>query len=115
MIGNTTSTNIPTTGLVNIQPIGQKDIFYTVFSVSGRELLSGMYFGGSGQDHVACAKQYQGGASAVIVGSTSSSDFPVFGDATVDDRSGATDGFIAILGSSTNNSTTLLLEAELIP
>ncbi|MBK9182348.1 MAG: SBBP repeat-containing protein [Ignavibacteria bacterium] len=108
VIGNTTSTNIPTTGLVNIQPIGQKDIFYTVFSVSGRELLSGMYFGGSGQDHVACAKQYQGGASAVIVGSTSSSDFPVFGDATVDDRSGATDGFIAILGSSTNKFTTLL-------
>ncbi len=108
MIGNTTSSNIPTTGLVNTQPIGQKDLFFTVFASSGRELLNGMYFGGSGVDEMVSGHQFHSGSSAVVVGSTSSTDFPVYGEGASDVRAGTSDGFIAILSPSASQYATLV-------
>lgn len=109
LMGNTRSTNIPTTGLVNTQPFGQTDIFFCVFSSTGRELLNGMYFGGSGTDEIFNALQLSSGSSAVVVGSTSSIDFPVFGDGVDDARAGISDGFVAVLSSSAVQYASLIL------
>lgn len=105
--GVTNSKNLPTLSTLVTQPIGNQDVWLAVFSDDGRELVSATYFGGTGNDDVSGMVRYQN-TTAVIFGSTQSNDFPTTGEGSVSDRAGLSDGFMAVINTSTNKFTTLL-------
>ena len=71
------STGFPTTtGAYQTQGDGLTDAFVAKFSSDGSHLLCCTYLGGSGSDHTE-ALAVDGSGNVVIVGVTSSSDFPV--------------------------------------
>lgn len=108
VLGVTTSKNLPTVGTLFTQRLGDQDIFMAVLSDDGRELNSATYYGGSSRDDVVGVAQYMGTGTAVVYGSTMSTDFPVTGEGSVSDRGGAADGFIALINTSTNKFATLI-------
>lgn len=108
VVGVTTSTNLPAVGTIQTTPVGQQDIFLSVFSDDGRELASSTYFGGSGADDVYGVQSYNGLNTGVMYGSTQSSDFPVLGAGSINIRAGLDDGFFAVINTFANNYTTLV-------
>lgn len=108
IIGVTTSTNLNAVGTLNTQPIGKQDVFLAVVSDDGRELVGSTYYGGTGDEEPFAAKLVQGSSSVVFAGTTNSEDFPFAGEGLVTERSGNTDGFIAVMNLSTNQYATLV-------
>lgn len=108
VVGVTTSTNLETIGSMFSQAFGQQDIFMAVLANDGRDLVSATYFGGTGKDEVTGVRQHLGTSTAVVYGTTISNDLPIEGVGAIGGRSGATDGFIALINTSTNKFTTLI-------
>lgn len=107
-VGVTTSKNLETIGTLVTQRIGDQDIYYGVLPDDGRTLTGATYFGGTGKDDVLGMTYDPLANTAVLFGSTQSNDFPVMGEGSSGNRSGTTDGFVALLNTSTNKYTTLI-------
>lgn len=107
-VGVTTSKNLETIGTLITQRIGDQDIFYGILPDDGRALTGATYFGGTGKDDVLGMSYDALANTAVLVGTTQSNDFPVMGEGASGNRAGTTDGFIAMLNTSTNKFTTLI-------
>ncbi len=108
IVGVTTSTNLNAVGTLNTQQIGKQDVFLAVVSDDGRELVGSTYYGGTGDEEPFTAKIVEGSSSVVIAGTTNSEDFPFAGEGLVTERSGNTDGFLAVINLSTNQYATLV-------
>ncbi len=108
VVGVTTSTNLETIGSMFSQAFGQQDIFMAVLANDGRDLVSATYFGGVMRDEVIGVRQHLHTSTAVVYGSTVSTDLPIEGVGAIANRSGSTDGFIALINTSTNKFTTLV-------
>jgi RHS repeat-associated protein len=77
LTGNTTSTNFPTTtGAYQTSLAGTTNAFLTRLSSSGSSLVSSTYLGGSGSDYGTGLALNTATGQAVVVGSTTSSNFP---------------------------------------
>jgi len=108
VVGVTNSTDLKAIGTLNTQAIGKQDIFLAVVSDDGRELVGTTYYGGTGNDEPFAMKMVSGTTSVVMAGTTSSEDFPFAGEGLVTERSGPTDGFLAVINLSTNQYATLI-------
>lgn len=107
-VGVTTSKNLETIGTLVTQKIGDQDIFYGVLPDDGRTLNGATYFGGTGKDDVLGMTYDVSSNSAILFGTTQSNDFPVTGEGSSGARAGNTDGFVAVLTTSTNRYTSLI-------
>jgi len=112
LVGNTTSTDLPTVGTIFPAKIGAQDIFMAVFTDDGRALTSCTYYGGLGTDDVRGVRKDPTGNIGIMFGSTSSTDFPTVGAGATIDRRGASDGFIAAINTSTNKFCTLVAGSD---
>lgn len=108
VVGVTTSTNLEAIGTQQTSAIGQQDIFMAVIADDGRDLNSLTYYGSTGMDDVLGAKPYVLPTTAIMYGYTTATDFPVTGIGSQSDRAGNTDGFIALINTSTNRYCTLI-------
>jgi len=98
--GTTLSTTFPTTsGAYRTTSDGQHDGFITKLDPTGSTLLYSTYLGGSGDDFVTGLALTASG-EAVVVGYTTSLNFPVVSGAVQQTYAGNFDGFIARLNSS---------------
>jgi hypothetical protein len=99
VVGITESSDYPVTpGALFPAPLGLDDGFLSVVSVDGSALVHSTYFGGSGHDQVdALALDPVG--TTFLVGSTSSPDLPVTGDAFQPLPGGGLDQFHANVSS----------------
>lgn len=117
--GQTLSTNFPTTAGVfdttfNGSGIGATDVVVIKADATGSTLLYATYIGGTDSDtfigEFGCEIHVNGAGQATVIGTTSSSNFPVTGGALQTTRSGDRDGFVLRLdaaGSSLVYSTYL--------
>lgn len=94
LVGETTSTDLPTTAGFRQQRIGGRDIFLFILNDDGKELVGCTYFGGSGDDYVRAAVK-DATSGAVITGMTTSSNFQTEGIGSTSVRRGANDAYIA--------------------
>lgn len=108
IVGVTTSPNLEAVSSLNTTLIGGQDIFMAVMADDGRDLKSLTYYGGSADDNVLGAKPYTTSTTAVIYGYTVSVDFPTAGTGAESNRAGNTDGFIALINTTTNRHCTLV-------
>jgi hypothetical protein len=108
VVGVTTSPNLEAVSSLNTTLIGGQDIFMAVMADDGRDLKSLTYYGGSADDNVLGAKPYTTSTTAVIYGYTVSVDFPTAGTGAESNRAGNTDGFIALINTTTNRHCTLV-------
>ena len=108
VVGVTNSTNLPAVGTIASSPIGGKDLFMAVLTEDGRSLSSCTYFGGTGDDDVRAMIADLDHNAGIVVGSTSSTNFPTEGTGSSPDRSGPSDGFIATFNTSTMKYSTLV-------
>ena len=93
VVGQTTSTTFPVTlNAFQTSKSGLSDAFVAKFTSLGTPLWS-TYYGGGG-DESAMAVAVQHGGNVMLGGWTSSSNFPVTGNAAVKNFSGTTDPFI---------------------
>ena len=101
VVGSTTSTNFPTLNAYQSTNRGSRDAFVSKFSSTG-SLVYSTYLGGNGQDFGSGIAVDSSG-SAIAVGDTSSSNFPVFpqppavNPAFQQSLNGSSDGFVAKL------------------
>ncbi len=96
--GTTTSGDFPLAGAGSASPRGGQDIFVSRFDASGSRLLSSTVFGGS-LNEVAVAFAIDATGAAYVIGTTSSTDFPVTSGAVqVTYGGGATDAFLTKVG-----------------
>jgi hypothetical protein len=93
--GVTRSTNLPVFQALQPNPAGGEDGFFGWFDVNNH-LQQLTYFGGSGDDHIYSV--VFAGASARIVGSTTSTDLPLK-NPSQDTKDDGMDGFIADIGT----------------
>ena len=112
VVGVTTSTNLDCIGTLITQRIGGQDLFLAVFSDDGQKLAGATYFGGTGNDEAFGVRYNTQNKLAVMFGATQSNDFPIAGEGATNDRAGATDGFVALMNTSTNVYTTLISGAD---
>ena len=107
-VGVTTSKNLETIGTLITQRIGDQDLYYGVLPDDGRTLNGATYFGGTGKDDVLGMTYDRSANNAILFGTTQSNDFPVTGEGSNGNRAGTTDGFIAVINTSTNRYTSLV-------
>ncbi|MBU3678090.1 MAG: hypothetical protein FGM32_00595 [Candidatus Kapabacteria bacterium] len=112
VVGVTTSTNLDCVGTLITQRIGGQDLFLAVFSDDGQKLAGATYFGGTGNDEAYGVRYNTQNKLAVMYGATQSNDFPAAGEGATNERAGTTDGFVALLNTSTNVYTTLISGAD---
>jgi len=119
VVGNTNSTDFPTTSAAFPTPRGLDDVFVTKLSSNGSTLLYSTYLGGNAQDWASarpgCACEGQGSAIAVdaagyayVTGTTFSLDFPVVSPLQATRNGANIDAFVTVLnpwGSSLAFST----------
>lgn len=101
------SPNIEVANGFGTLPVGGNDGVIGTFAANGRDLDAAAYFGGSGDDQVL----FMAPASAsnfLVVGSTTSSNFPATSPGSTSEKRGATDGFIAILSPGAIKQSTLV-------
>lgn len=108
VVGVTNSKNIDCIGTLVTQKIGAQDIYYGLFQDDGQKLMGATYFGGTGNDDVYGLTFVPSSNTAVLFGTTQSNDFLVSGEGSLNTREGETDGFIAMLNTTTNKFTTLV-------
>ncbi|HRK03614.1 MAG TPA: immunoglobulin domain-containing protein [Chlorobiota bacterium] len=94
LVGETTSTDLPTTAGFRQQRIGGRDLFLFIVNDDGKELVGCTYFGGTGDDYIRAAVK-DGTTGAIITGMTTSSNFQTEGIGSTSVRRGANDAFIA--------------------
>lgn len=93
VVGFTKSSNFPVTnGVVGPLRSGGSDAFALQLDASGRKLNWATFLGGSSDDEAYGVALAEGG-SALIVGSTRSSDFPTSNFALQEQHAGGRDGF----------------------
>jgi len=102
IVGETNSTDLPTTTGFQQARAGQRDVFMAGFSPDGKELLGATYFGGTGDEQVFWM-QKDAANNAVFGGTTTSIDFPIKGSGTSAKREGTSDAFIASITYTSNN------------
>ena len=96
--GYTQSPDFPTTpDALAAAPLGGVDGFATQLGAAGDALMWSTYLGGSGDDH---AWGIAGDDTVVIVGETTSADFPVTQDALASNLNGLSDAFLLRLTPS---------------
>jgi hypothetical protein len=95
--GSTTATNLPTAGPFQGSNHGGSDAFVAKLNAAGNGLVYSTYLGGSGDDFAFGLAL--DGTAAVIVGQTSSTDFPTAA-AVQATNAGGSDAFVARLDSS---------------
>ncbi len=110
--GNTTSTNMPTSGSVYSTPLGQQDGFVAQIADNGTQVLGCTYIGGSGNDIVRKVRPSNRTSAFLVSGSTSSSDFPTEGFGVTTERFGLTDGFVTMMNFASLTVSTLLTGLE---
>jgi hypothetical protein len=94
--GWTSSTNFPVVGAVQTHLAGTRDAFVTKLNPGGNALIYSTYLGGSGVD-AGYAIALSPTNSAVVVGDTTSTNFPVNNKAFQSKLNGAQDAFVAML------------------
>lgn len=95
--GNAASTNFPTVAAVQATNGGGTDAFVARLDPAGSALVHSTYLGG-GANEAGSAVALAGDGSAVVVGDTSSDDFPVVG-AFQPARAGESDAFVTRLAA----------------
>jgi hypothetical protein len=110
--GNTTSTNMPTSGSVYSTPLGQQDGFVAQIADNGTQVLGCTYIGGSGNDIVRKVRPSNRTSAFLVSGSTSSSDFSTEGFGVTTERFGLTDGFVTMMNFASLTVSTLLTGLE---
>lgn len=110
--GNTTSTNLPTSGSVYSTPLGQQDGFVAQLADNGTQVLGCTYIGGSGNDIVRKVRPSNRTSAFLVSGSTASSDFPTEGFGVTTERFGLTDGFVTMMNFASLTVSTLLTGLE---
>lgn len=108
IVGVTSSTNLPATGGLVQSAIGGQDIFMATFSEDGRGLAGCTYFGGSADDNVTGFVPDPYRNSTLMYGTTASQNFPSAGIGVETTRKGGTDGFLASIGTASNQYITLV-------
>lgn len=107
VVMTTNSPNIEVANGFGTLPIGGNDGVIGTFAASGRDLDAAAYFGGTGDDQIL----FMAPASAsnfLVLGSTTSSNFPATSPGTTSEKRGSTDGFIAILSPAAIKQSTLV-------
>ncbi len=100
IIGNTASTNFPTTvGVVSTALSGTDDSFVTKINATGTAISYSTYLGGSNSDYARKVRVDTTG-NAYIAGYTSSGNFPTTFGAYTTAMSGSSDGFITKLNTT---------------
>jgi hypothetical protein len=95
--GSTTSTDLPTVNALQAANAGGTDAFVAKLNSTGSALLYATYLGGSGDDQAnGIALE---GTNAVVVGQTSSTNFPTL-NAVQASNAGGMDAFVAQLNST---------------
>lgn len=92
--GTTTSTNFPTKLPIQAANAGGTDVFMAKLAPSGASFVYATYLGGSGADDYPFALAVDAKGVAVIVGQTTSSDFPTKNPYQAANGGGDRDGFI---------------------
>ena len=114
--GNTTSTNLPTSGSVYPNALGKQDGFIAQMADNGTLLLNGTYIGGNGDDVIRNVRPSQRTSAFLVSGATASTDFPIEGVGAMTERFGPTDGFFTMMnfGSLTLSSLLSGLQADTV-
>lgn len=114
--GNTTSTNLPTSGSIYPTALGKQDGFVIQMANNGTQVLNGTYFGGNGDDIVRSVRPSGRTSAFLIGGATSSADFPIEGVGAMTERFGVTDGFFAMMNFASVTQSSLLtgLDADTV-
>lgn len=114
--GNTTSTNLPTSGSVYPTALGKQDGFVFQIADNGTSLLNGTYIGGNGDDVIRSVRPSQRTSAFLVCGATASMDFPIEGVGTMSERFGPTDGFFTMMnfGALTLSSLLSGLQADTV-
>ena len=108
VVGQTLSTDYPTTAgafdeTFNGSGVGADDVIVARMKSNGQSLVYATYLGGTdGETFIgefACGVVVNGDQEAVVVGTTSASDFPVSAGAFQATRSGTRDGFVTVLAA----------------
>ncbi len=103
VIGSTESADFPTHNPYKDSMNGTIDLFFTKFDPDGNVLFS-TFFGGDGWEHGRCPR-FDSLDNIIIIGHTTSIDFPVSGDAYQKIHAGEDDAFIVKISA---NGQTLL-------
>jgi hypothetical protein len=96
--GLSASTNFPSAGSINIELGSGREVFLSKFNTAGSALLLSFRYGGNSSDEAADIAVDRN-ASAYIVGSTASANFPVTLDPAQPSTGGAYDAFVSKIGS----------------
>ncbi len=114
--GNTTSTNLPTSGSIYPTALGKQDGFVIQMANNGTQVLNGTYFGGNGDDLVRSVRPSVRTSAFLIGGATNSMDFPIEGVGAMTERFGVTDGFFTMMNFASVTQSSLLtgLEADTV-
>lgn len=114
--GNTTSTNLPTSGSVYPTALGKQDGFVVQMADNGTQVLNCTYFGGNGDDVVRNVRPSGRTSAFLIAGATNSMDFPIEGVGAMTERFGVTDGFFTMMNFASVSQSSLLtgLEADTV-
>ncbi len=107
--GVTTSTNLPAVGTFATLNAGKRDGFYAQFGSDGGDIAGCTYFGGAGDDDLLAARLVPNTSNMLVVGSTTSSDFPIEGQGARSERAGATDGFLSVINLGALAYSTLIV------
>ncbi len=95
VVGDTTSTNLPTVGAIQPKPGGGQDAFVATLNPAGNGLSMLTYLGGSGLDHGSCV--HVGPQGGILIGGyTRSTNFPTL-QPFHPKLLGGQDGFVAKL------------------
>ncbi len=114
--GNTTSTNLPTSGSIYPTALGKQDGFVIQMANNGTQVLNGTYFGGNGDDIIRSVRPSGRTSAFLIGGATNSMDFPIEGVGAMTERFGVTDGFFSMMNFASVSQSSLLtgLEADTV-
>lgn len=107
--GITTSTNLPAVGTLATLNAGKRDGFYAQFGSDGGDIAGCTYFGGAGDDELISARLIPNSSNMLMVGTTTSSDFPIEGQGARSERAGATDGFLSVINLGALAFSTLIV------
>jgi hypothetical protein len=115
IIGTTTSTDLPVLPANSSSLAGGIDVFSAGLTTDGLRLRSCAYYGGN-RDDIAYDATWRDNTSAIVVGSTNSTDLPEIGAGSTNDKAPGLDGFIAVLqGNETLVSTTFGWDGDDVP